>query len=591
MAELVEYRKEKTLPEYEQMKRIDLFNDAEIREIIRKRDSLNLKLVRQTKSMRDYLEFIKYERDLLSLIQKRRKTRNIQDMKGSIDRPISMRIKNLYHQVTERFPQNIRIWEEFLKFVKAFKFMNEASTILDRMIQLHGDKPDVWLRAVVWEYEQTQNMERVKHFMLGGLQRHPDSCMLYSKFLKMKLLEADKVDVQTENGAAQRKHILEQASIIYENSRKKIHSIEYLVNILEIVTEFSCAKDLMNTVLQHMQNEFPLEELMWHTLARRELMGLHMESSIDDTEDDGSSSSEESSIAACKKKLKSCIEVYNEATKILKTEKMWLYFINTMMEINQERQEPTILAALKKQTLQMALKGAYEAGFLSEQHYIYYIEELIKSNSQLENILEVFDKATKTHEKSVKLWEMWMRFYIQNESEQSLYEVFRQGVKKLGGDSYPLWQLIIRYYQVRPDLPNRVEEVFNEAILQPPSVSTRLKAQYIEYVALRKDIHAAREKYDDLVQNSTPCLEIHEKMAQLESTQVEPNVERWRKCHENATHFFGESNINVWIEYIKFEKTQDTPKNISRIYERAIKTLHVDLVDSFEMEHNLLNFS
>ncbi|XP_059616443.1 U3 small nucleolar RNA-associated protein 6 homolog [Phlebotomus argentipes] len=590
MAEIVEYRKEKILPEYEQMKRIELFDDAEIRDIIKRRDALNAKIVRQNKDIRDYLEFIKYERNLIGRIQKLRKDKNIQEKKGNIEYAIALRIKQLYIQATDRFPQNVRIWEEFLKFAKVFK-VKDISTILDRMIQLHGDKPEMWLRAVVWEYEQTQNMERVKHFMLGGLQRHPDNNRLYYKFLKIKLMEAEKIKVLTESGLIERNHILEGAKIIYDNSRKKIHNIEYLVNILEIVQEYSFAQDLHSAVLRDMQSDFPLEELMWHTLARRELMGLHMVTDHELEADNqfGGNTDEAStkSKSTPKKRIECCVAVYEQAARILKTEKMWSYYINTMLELNQDT---SAQASLKKKVLQMALKGGYEAGFLSESHYIYYIEQIFKAqDTRLDFILEVFDKATKSHGMSVRLWEMWMRFHIQNESEQSLYEVFRQAVRKLGDKSSPLWQLIIQYYQVRPDLPKRVEEIFNEAILQPPSVSAPLKAQYIEYVAITKDINAARHKYDDLVLNTTPCLEIHEKMSFLESIQCIPNVDSWRKCHENAVRFFGEQQVDVWIEYIKFEKTQDTPKNINLIYERALKTLNVDLVNTFEVKHDLLN--
>ncbi|GAB0094316.1 hypothetical protein DMENIID0001_095980 [Sergentomyia squamirostris] len=576
MAEIVEYRKERTLPEYEQMKRIELFDEAEIREIIKKRDFLNGKIARQNKSMRDYLEFIKYERDLISLIQKRRKTRNIQEKKGNIEFSIATRIKNLYNQVTVRFPQNVRIWEEFLKFAKMFKFHKDIATILDNMVRQHGDKPDMWLRAVVWEYEQTQNMERVKHFMLGGLQRHPENCKLYCKFLKIKLLEAEKIDDQTEVGATDRKLVLEQAKIIYENSRKKIHSVEYLADILEIIQEFSIAGDLQKMVLKDMQKDFLLEELMWHTLARRELMGLHMK---DDKE--------EEIMSTPKKRLERCVQVYSEATKILKTEKMWSFYINTMLELNQDN---SVQANLNQQGLHTALKGAYEAGFLSESHFIHYIDQLVKTeDTQMEYVLEIFDKATKTFPLSGRLWEMWMRFHIQNESEQSLYEVFRQGVKKIGENSYPLWQLIIQYYQARSDLPNRVEQIFNEAMMQPSSVASKLKAQYIEFLAVTKDINSARQKYEELVRNTTPCLEIHEKMAYLESIQCDPNVDSWRKCHEYSVQFFGQQHTKVWIDYIKFEKCQDSPKNISHIYDRAVKTLNVDLVNTFMVEHNLLN--
>uniref|UniRef100_A0A1B0C6L3 U3 small nucleolar RNA-associated protein 6 homolog C-terminal domain-containing protein n=1 Tax=Glossina palpalis gambiensis TaxID=67801 RepID=A0A1B0C6L3_9MUSC len=117
------------------------------------------------------------------------------------------------------------------------------------------------------------------------------------------------------------------------------------------------------------------------------------------------------------------------------------------------------------------------------------------------------------------------------------------------------------------------------------------RADYLEYISATSTLDRTRREYDELSKMPPPCLELHRKMADVESKALSVfrvDKSRWRKCYVNATHYFGKTNSQVWIDYIKFERDQGVPKNMAHLYERAKSTLDKQLVDNFMTEFTLL---
>lgn len=49
---------------------------------------------------------------------------------------IADRMKQLYAQALSRFTQNIRFWDEYIKFLQSFKYTKDISSTFDRMLQV-----------------------------------------------------------------------------------------------------------------------------------------------------------------------------------------------------------------------------------------------------------------------------------------------------------------------------------------------------------------------------------------------------------------------------------------------------------------------
>lgn len=543
------------------------------------------RIQRITKSLRDYLNFIKYEKDLVAVVRARRKSKHIPQKKANIEMGILNRIKILYKQAVHRFPQALPVWEEYVQFCKVYKFPTDVPVIFDNMLKFHSDKPEVWQKAVMWEHEEAKNAARVKHLIYGGLQRHPKSETLYFTFIKLKLLEAaaiqsDIADADQREQAQQK--LLAQTEVIYKEARENIETVEFLVGILEIVSNFEFAAPLEAVILADLQASHRQSELMWHTLARRELAGRHLSK----IEEGGATKRHPSDPKKC---IELCATIYETACELLDTEQMWSYYLDTLFEV--DGMELTDDKVKTEQAIQVAFAAALKRNKVSEECFLKFVEfssefsHLLTKDEQL----VILEQSTQKFPQSVSLWEMQMRFHIEYQQTEEVYKVFRLALKQLSvADSFPLWELLLLFYKSDDQLSGKVKGIYREAIdLATAEISNKLKPQFLEFLVQSEGIEAARSEYNKLCLCVPSCLEMHRQMARMEAMQGTPSVTAWRKCHEMAMQFFGKENVDVWLEMIKFEKSHGDAKKVSQLYLRAMNTLEKDLVSTFLEAFNL----
>lgn len=525
--------------------------------------------------MRDYLHFIKFEKNLVALIRERRKLKHIPQKKANIEMAVLNRIKILYKQTVQRFPEEVHVWDEYIQFCKIYKFTSEVSPILDRMIQFHADKPETWQKAVMWEHEETKNRDRVKHFILGGLQRHPKYQDLYLTFIKLKLLEG--VDRKEEDQAK----LIAQAELIYKDGKSNIKTTEFIVGVLEIVSKFEFARSFEAAILADMQANHRNSELMWHTLAKRELNGRHLNTIAEEKAAKQVASDPE-------KCIQLCATIYQTAGDLLNTEQMYSYYLETIFDISQIESVPT---ATKRTEILVASASALSKKLITEENFLKLIEltaedaELMTKDEQL----EILKAATDKYPMSAPLWECQMRFHIEYAQTNELALVFRTALKKMPmNTTYPLWELLILFYKSEDRFAKEVKGLYREGIdLAIPEISNPMKPQLLEHLMQTEGIAAVRAEYNKLCLVVPSSLELHRQMARMEQMQPQPNVVGWRKCHEMATQFFGKETVDTWLEFIKFEKSNGDPKRVSQLYQRAMSSLNPALVSTFITAYNL----
>ena len=87
------------LGEVEQMERVNLLDSREVKELLKKRKHFEYKIQKRTKTKDDFLSYIQYEVNLLSLLDIRRENTGYQHKKAEIEGGIKTRIKMLYRLV------------------------------------------------------------------------------------------------------------------------------------------------------------------------------------------------------------------------------------------------------------------------------------------------------------------------------------------------------------------------------------------------------------------------------------------------------------------------------------------------------------
>lgn len=117
----------------------------------------------------------------------------------------------------------------------------------------------------MWEYYENYDDNCVKGLLLRAQQRHPEALQIYYIFFLIEL-ENKRESAQTQ--------ALQHAEVVYLNGKKKFSDFDYFVDMLSIADKFSYTKPLKERILDDMRRSFPRHELLWHTLAQRELTGL-----------------------------------------------------------------------------------------------------------------------------------------------------------------------------------------------------------------------------------------------------------------------------------------------------------------------------
>ena len=175
MAEYVEQRMEEMLGEVEQMERVNLLEPKEVKELIKKRKHFEYKIQKKSKEKGDFLSYIQYETNLLSLLAMRRESTGYEHKKSEIEGAIRVRINKLFKILEHRFQSDVSIWLSHIQFLKNSDWEASVSRIYLRMLQVdqcrvyfgdliqkqpcqvHSNKPGLWVAAAQWEFETLGN--------------------------------------------------------------------------------------------------------------------------------------------------------------------------------------------------------------------------------------------------------------------------------------------------------------------------------------------------------------------------------------------------------------------------------------------------
>ncbi|XP_015119461.1 U3 small nucleolar RNA-associated protein 6 homolog [Diachasma alloeum] len=589
MAERVQKRCENSVQHLELMEKIKLFDAREIRGIIKKRKDYEYKLSRTIKSKEDYLRYIQYEMDLLKLLRQRRTKFGITQKKRDIDYGIVNRVMNLYREALERFKDDLRFYVAYMKFCKQVGYNDVVSRTLTEMLQIHGDKPKCHHIAGKWELEERKNINNARTYFINGINHHQDSQLLYTDAFQLELDQADEASQKSDDTPDASSEIAEEmplgikrALIIYKMAFKKVKDVTFIINLLNLCKLHKNTKNLQNEIISDLTKEYSNKPQMWETMARRELEGL----SYDPNQEESMEVETTKDQNSLRDRITNCNEVYQAAVKKLKSETMWSLYIDCLLEINQDLSH---LPNYKRKLLKNALIQADQAKKLEEKYYLYWLEMLTtdkKDETSEEKLYQVMCYGTDAIPTSVNLWTTKIKHLINSGKDSLVTEEFAKASKLLGGKALPLWRMKLLYFQAK--YPQKVHEIFVEAMKSDVEISKEMKPAYIEWLVLTKGIEAARQQYNELAIQPPTCLELHKKMLELEMIQPKICKQSARKPHELATLHYGKSNTQVWIDFILFEMKHGEPMRVTDIHRRAVKTLQPALTDAFITEYSLI---
>eukprot|EP00931_Biecheleriopsis_adriatica_P058534 TRINITY_DN3487_c0_g1_i1.p1 TRINITY_DN3487_c0_g1~~TRINITY_DN3487_c0_g1_i1.p1 ORF type:complete len:654 (+),score=171.71 TRINITY_DN3487_c0_g1_i1:65-1963(+) len=206
MADYVEQALQEMVPELDDLRRKQLFNEDEIRHIVRRRRDFEYTLQRNPGKPEDYLNYVRYEVALESLRRRRSldlgwKKRSISDYAGV------KRVHNVLRRGSLRFKGDMRLWYQHIDFCLRSGSTKTLNRVLLRAAKYHPKEIHLWLLAADRELQQG-HVAAARKLLLRGLRCMPKSVKLLIEFVRLEagvagqLLAAKKLAEEEGEAAA-----------------------------------------------------------------------------------------------------------------------------------------------------------------------------------------------------------------------------------------------------------------------------------------------------------------------------------------------------------------------------------------------------
>ncbi|XP_059053862.1 U3 small nucleolar RNA-associated protein 6 homolog [Achroia grisella] len=557
MAEQVNQRIENMINELEQMRRTNLFNDEEIREISRKRKEFEYRIQRRVKSKDDFINYIAYELILMENISLRRKKNKMTEKRNDIEYAIAKRMNKVFKQFIYRFQNDIEIYFEYIKFCRSVGFEHSISGIIGQMLQIHGDKPKTWLLASKWERLEQKNLSVAKQFLLKGIHRHPESEALYLELFETELTLLYQVETDEE-----REKQIKIADVVWKNGIKNITNVKFLFELCDLCLKYETDKLLTDNIKTEIWSKLDQKEV-WSYIASKELEGCHWEECEEFVNSEYNYSQE----------INIFMGVYEEALQRFPDEKLCSRYIQDLLGVNERIcSDYQKISAVKKAWL-----FAHENGLLTNDLYAFGIAFLkLDDKISTVDLLEILDNASKKNPQARCVWEE--KLLLSKPDEKKMLIIAQEASKVLNtNNALHVWNVLLDNVESNDMLKNLHKKFQNCESIVILTIKPKLLQKMYDYNGLK----ATRDLYDELIKTPPLQPEVHKVMIEIEKLQDKQNMKNIRRCYEMLIQHHGTDNVDLWMEYMKFESEQGNVQAAPNIYRRAIGSLKKELVDNF----------
>lgn len=644
MAEIVELRLERGINELLQLERVNLFTEAEVKAIIKRRKAFEYKLQKPQKVKEDFLKYIAYEQSLLKLIKVRRKKIGYTHKYKEIDQVIANRIAAIYRSIVYKNQTDIQLWFSYINFCKKQEWKGVVGSLYTRMLQVNVDKDALWIAAAKWELEGNNAHDAARKLLQRGLRHIPTSVHLWTEYFRMELMYADKIkkrrailigdgkdtggkwflcrDLRFNDSVAEDLDAEEEvnndailsgrvAQVVYDKGIAKLESIDFCSDVLAVLDEFD--DNLASPIRQHIYDDLKVKyadkEAAWDLFARR---FLHPKSYPDMSKTE---------------KEQEAINVYEEAISKMKTEQMFTLYIQFVLELlSKSRKASKRNYTIEK--LDTLCQTAWREKLLSCDVFSEWLlvfkslyDEAARSElspTYARKIKDLICMATERWSSDPAVWTVCLKILteVETECKDEVRKMFERAVKRLTKpmsqlkeyedtdkvDSFVMiWKMYAEWsklYLPAKDALKVIESVVNGSAVPVGSVAGKklcreFKPLLIEYAVdlFEEDgILRARDYYNKYKHYHPIAKEFCEKLLEIECAEGNSHFDydHTVSLYVEYTRTFGTHDHSVWLEYINFELGRGRAHKVGEIYYQATKALKPDELEHFVSRYALL---
>ncbi|KAJ3615251.1 hypothetical protein NHX12_018819 [Muraenolepis orangiensis] len=591
MAEVIQLRVEERIPEYEQLERVGLLTNHEIKLMIKRVTSLEYTLQRIVLCKEDFIAYVQYEINVLELIKKRREHIKYYLKREEIEFPIIQRINFVFKRATNKWKGDVQLWLSHIAFCKKWGTMSQLSKVFSAVIAIHPDKTGIWIMAAKSELEDMDSSESARQLFLRALRFHPEDKKLFQEYFRMELLHAENLRKQ--------KSLLEEAKIVpgqyefspeimsgklaeivYKEATEKIQGAEFTISLLTIAAIFDFTKDLQDVILHDIHSKYTEDWVTWDFMARRELKAPSVGAELT------TAKGRASDIA---RREDRCCLVYEEGLKILNTEPMFTCYASFCSERQKRTTNVQELKNKRKDRLLEVFQRAHDSSLLKETFYKDWLQILL-TLGDAERVAGVAMAATQRFSQSVATWILRLQILMQLESGD-MDKLFKEALECISPkESLPLWQLQMQWSQSSQS-SEETEALFKRGILSDAAaVAMEMKVRYVDWAYSTWGFKRARRAFVSLHESRPFSKTFFTRMIEIELEQTLPKMTHLRDYYERALREFGSHDNDLWLGYIMEELgPHGQVENVGKLYWRAMNMLQADSQEDFVSKYTLLH--
>jgi hypothetical protein len=166
-----------------------LFNDTEVRSIVKARTQFEYTLLRPQLRVEHLLEYLEYELNLFQLLCVRRKRLRLRRAAAETEKHTSKHISHVFERGIRRFPKDTRLWNAYMDFLEKSRNSQQLSAVCTRALLLLPRHEAFWIRAATHEAVERRNPHGARVLLQRALRINKASKPLFLFYFRQELLE------------------------------------------------------------------------------------------------------------------------------------------------------------------------------------------------------------------------------------------------------------------------------------------------------------------------------------------------------------------------------------------------------------------
>ncbi|VVC35172.1 Hypothetical protein CINCED_3A024145 [Cinara cedri] len=563
-------------PEIHFMKTYSIMKWDELVKLNEERKIISHKISHKIVSREELVKQIKAELILMDTCQLKIDQEMKENDTGYINTEVltifSNRINDMYNNMFILFPVEKTTLSEYIEFCSNNKlFITKCSKMLDTLMARYHTDPEVYITAATYEFDDRNDVETARRYFAEGLKYHSNCKSLYVEEFWVEVQHLEKTaGASLPTAIGKYRHLIKR----FEGD------MEFHFILLDKAIQLSAVRELQCNVVRDMVKNYRHSEYMWQKLAKIHFDGFIYHHETEQLHYDKNYISG----------IRNCIKTYEDGLKEnlppANKHNLWNFYIDHVIEIRKSyRMKKETIRNFMNETMERAFQEAHDNKALRKaEHYIYW------ANNTNKDCHMILIEAVGVVKDNVEIWVKLLSYFVDFDSLEMAIEVFQAGVRALTNRSLPLWQIVILYMQNTH--PKLLKQLYQEGARYPyKEINLYIRPQYLEWCVLHNGILSTRELFNELKEMEPECKELYTSMISYEKSQSSSNTKLGsiRKLYNDTCNAFGQKDIGVWIDCIRFEYMYGSQALVKEIYKASLVCLVPELINTMTEEFEKLN--